>query len=475
MLFNSFAYALFLPVVFIIYWSMPDRHRWVWLLAASCYFYMSWNPRYIILIIGVTLISYASALIIERTQSRTRKKAVLWAGGIVCLSFLFVFKYFNLFAGTFSTIMSGLCIPVHPVTLDLLLPVGISFYTFQTLSYMIDVYRGDISAEKNLGIYATFVSFFPQLVAGPIERAGNLLPQLTEEKRFDYKGITRGLKLIAWGLLKKMCVADLLAVQVDAVYQSLETCTGGDLLFAVIGFSIQIYCDFSGYSDIAVGSANILGINLMNNFSSPYYSASVREFWSRWHISLSGWFRDYVYIPLGGNRCGKFRHSFNLMCTFLLSGLWHGASWTFVVWGGIHGLAQILENTIEPYIKNIRTRRAGSVVSVLFVFSFCSLAWVFFRAETFRDAVYVLTHIGKGFSQEGMRFHNVRINAVGLVKLLLLCGILAVYDFADKRNDVIEWIGKRKAAVRWSIYTALVFIIFLFAQIDENSFIYFQF
>ena len=347
MLFNSFQYPVFFTIVFIIYWNLEHKFRWPMLLIASYYFYMSWNAKYVALILFTTAVSYAAALLIERAESVRFKKAVLSVSALLCLGVLFVFKYFNFFFETLNAVFARFAIPLHVSTLNLLLPVGISFYTFQTLSYVIDVYRGNCRAERHFGIYATFVSFFPQLVAGPVERASNLLPQIKESRTFDYDQAVYGLKLMAWGYFKKLAIADVVAIYVDKAYENLASCTGFDLAAAVFFFTLQIYCDFSGYSDIAIGTAKLMGIDLMKNFDSPYFSCSVREFWRRWHISLSTWFRDYVYIPLGGSRCSKLRNYVNLLLTFLVSGLWHGANWTFVFWGGLHGVAQILENVAK--------------------------------------------------------------------------------------------------------------------------------
>lgn len=334
MLFNSFAFAVFLPIVFVIYWALPHKFRWVLVLAASYYFYASWNAKYIFLILFTTVISYIAARLLEVANSRKKKRGILIGTVFLCLGILFFFKYFNFFIESVTAFLSLFSIQVSPVLLDILLPVGISFYTFQTLSYVIDVYKGNAPAEHHFGYYAAYISFFPQLVAGPIERTGNLLPQIKEEHKFDYYQATYGLKLMAWGYFKKVVIADTLSQYVSIVYDSPLEFHGFALILASVFFSIQIYCDFSGYSDIAVGTARLLGINLMTNFKSPYFSQSVKEFWSRWHISLSTWFRDYVYIPMGGNRVGKAHYIFNLLTTFLVSGLWHGANWTFLLWGG---------------------------------------------------------------------------------------------------------------------------------------------
>lgn len=334
MLFNSFAYAIFLPIVFALYWLLPHKYRWALLLVASYYFYMSWNVKYVGLILFTTIASYVAALLMEKYENKKAKKIVLLATAVLCLGVLFFFKYFNFVSSSVAELLSLISIQFSPLTLKLLLPVGISFYTFQTLSYVIDVYRGDVKAEHHFGYYATFISFFPQLVAGPIERTENLLPQIKAQHTFDYEQATYGLKLMAWGFFKKIVIADSLSVYVSKVYNAPQSFEGFALILATVFFTFQIYCDFSGYSDIAIGTAKLMGINLMTNFKSPYFSTSIKEFWSRWHISLSTWFRDYVYIPLGGNRVSKVRHALNLLITFLVSGLWHGANWTFVLWGG---------------------------------------------------------------------------------------------------------------------------------------------
>jgi D-alanyl-lipoteichoic acid acyltransferase DltB (MBOAT superfamily) len=362
-------------------------------------------------------------------------------------------------------------------TLDLILPVGISFYTFQTLSYVVDVYRGDVNVENNLGIYAAYISFFPQLVAGPIERARNLLPQIKGQKKFNYEQATYGLKLIAWGLFKKMLIADMLSPYVDKVFSEVGSYEGLSLVVASVFFSIQIYCDFSGYSDMAVGIAKLFGIDIMFNFRAPYFAKSVREFWSRWHISLSTWFRDYVYIPLGGNRCTKLRNSFNLMITFLVSGLWHGANWTFIVWGGIHGVAQIIE---KRFVK-----KKYGIIGNMFVFALVVVAFVFFRAETISDALYVITHYFDGifdpvgYIREG--YITLGITAVNFIKLAIPLVMLVIYDYASLKTDVICAINGKNVIVRWIIYVAFVLMIMFYIQYFMGNgnvaqkFIYFDF
>jgi len=476
MLFNSWQFGVFLPVVFLIYWNLPKKFsnkKWIFLLLASYYFYMSWEVKYVVLILFTTLISYFAAIFLEKTQNKTAKKLILISALVSCLGVLFVFKYFNFFSENFACFMSLFAIKLHPVTLKLILPVGISFYTFQTLSYVIDVYRGDIKPEKNFGIYAAFISFFPQLVAGPIERTKNLLPQIKSPHEFNYEQASYGLKLMAWGFFKKLCIADTIAVYVDKVFGMLIRYEGFSLILAVFFFTIQIYCDFSGYSDIARGAAKLFGIELMENFKSPYFSSSIKEFWSRWHISLSTWFRDYVYIPLGGSRVSKFRHAVNLMITFLISGLWHGANWNFLIWGGVHGLAQVIENFALK-------KRTKNFFRMILTFIFCMLAWTFFRAENFSEVIYIFSNMFKINGGLIKYFHDgFQIIGMGKFPLALTCLtllILALYDYFSLDRDVIKKISSKNKFIRWSIYIALgLYIAFFSPKGVVTEFVYFQF
>lgn len=474
MLFNSIAFAIFLPVVFAIYWLVPHKFRMALLLITSYYFYMSWNPKYVVLILMTTIISFFSAKLIARQQNIIIKKIILIFTCVICLGVLLFFKYFNFISESVVTLLNAISLPVSPITLNVLLPVGISFYTFQTLSYVIDVYRGG-EPENNLGVYATFISFFPQLVAGPIERTENLLPQIKSEKSFDYDTASYGLKLMAWGFFKKLAIADVTAKYVDAAYNSLHACTGFDLLIAIFFFTIQIYCDFSGYSDIAIGTAKLLGINLMTNFKSPYLSKSIKEFWSRWHISLSTWFRDYVYIPLGGNRCSKIKRDRNLIITFLISGLWHGANWTFVIWGGIHGIAQVLENRFVCANKNFS--KTVNIIKWLTVFAFCNLAWVFFRAQTLNDAIYVIETIIMDLKTPSLFLYNtLGLEKINLVFILFSILVLFIYDYLSLSRDVIKWISSKGIVLRWIIYLMLIWsILFYMPPSGTSEFVYFQF
>lgn len=479
MLFNSLSFAIFLPMVFILYWAIPDKYRWIILFVSSYYFYMSWNVKYVALILFTTVISYGCALGLEGAEQQQKKKVLITFTLVASLGCLFFFKYFNFASKSIADLLNLCTLKVHPVTLNLLLPVGISFYTFQTLGYVIDVYRGEVKAEHHFGKYATFIAFFPQLVAGPIERTKNLLPQITGEHKFDYNKAAAGLRLMAWGFFKKMVVADTLAVYIDTVYDNLHSYTGFPLLVVSVLFSIQIYCDFAGYSDIAIGTAKLFAIDLMKNFDSPYFSASVKEFWSRWHISLSSWFRDYVYIPLGGNRVSKGKNARNLMVTFFVSGLWHGADWTYVIWGGIHGLAQVLEKFFLP-----KKKEKQSMLSwwcrVVVTFLFATFAWIFFRAETLGDAIYVITHMFSGISSMAVYFSNIFVllgmDKLTFVGMIVSIALLTWFDYRSLKCDVLGELAQKKTCLRWAVY--VIFILFILFNIPVTSgqeFIYFQF
>ncbi len=484
MLFNSNAFYIFFPIVFTVYWIIPAKYRWGVLLISSYYFYMSWNIKYVTLILTTTLVSYCAALLMERTESRRKKKLCLTSALLISFGILFFFKYFNFLSKSVTDVLQSFAIPVGQATLNLMLPVGISFYTFQTLSYVIDVYRGEVKACRHFGKYATFISFFPQLVAGPIERTRNLLPQIEGEHTFHTEKGIRGAKMIAWGFFKKIAIADTVAIYVDTVYNAAESFTGFPLLLATVLFTFQIYCDFSGYSDIAVGTAGLLDIDLMINFKSPYFSASIREFWSRWHISLSTWFRDYVYIPLGGNRRGPWRTRWNLLVTFLVSGLWHGADWTYVLWGGIHGLGQILEREWNRMFRIDPNKKTWLKMGCTFLF--VSVTWIFFRANTISDASYILTHLFDGitdpkayltdgyhaFQHAGM----VQVSGLSTLIISFLCIlILLLHDRLNQTKDVWARIGGLKKPLRYALYFLLLFIILYSRQLGEYEFVYFQF
>lgn len=476
MSFVSITFAIFLPIVWGLYWLMPKRYQWLILLISSYFFYMSWNIKYVCLILLTTVVSYVSGRFLAVAQSLKVKRIILFSSILICLFVLFLFKYANFFMdilGDFATILS---LELHPITLSFLLPVGISFYTFQTLSYVIDVYYGRVLPEKHFGKYAVFISFFPQLVAGPIERTDNLLPQIKREQVFSYDDTVYGLRQMLWGFYKKIVVADTLSYYVDLVYDDPFSYRGGVLLIVVVFFSIQIYCDFSGYSDIAIGTARLFGIKLMTNFNGPYFSTSVNEFWKKWHVSLSTWFRDYIYIPLGGNRKGNIRKHINTLITFLLSGLWHGANWTFIFWGGIHGCAQVIENILQLHSKKrLRWLSIGSV------FMFVTFAWIFFRANTLQEACYVIQSMFEGITSPIVYIRNglatLGIGRVIYIKIGIMLLTLFAFDWVSLYWDPFKLISKVPQIIRWSIYYlfGVVLIVFCLNNVGESQFVYFQF
>ena len=377
MLFNSFNFFIFFPVVTTLYFLLPHRFRWALLLGASCFFYISFIPAYILILALTILVDYYAVIQIDKSQGRRRKLFLIFSIVITCV-ILFIFKYFNFFNSNISSLAAFLHWNYPIKYLNIILPIGLSFHTFQSLSYVIEVYRGNQKPEKHFGIYALYVMFYPQLVAGPIERPQNLLHQFWEKHSFDYENARTGLMMMLWGLFKKVVIADRLSVYVNAVYDHPHQFTGLPVILATIFFAFQIYCDFSGYSDIAIGAARVMGFRLMTNFSYPYSSQSIGEFWKRWHISLSTWFKDYVYISLGGNRVSIRRLYFNLLITFLISGLWHGANWTFVIWGGLNGLYLIVESYKNPLWQKVKSvfnysfLKTFMVFVVFSVYSYCS-------------------------------------------------------------------------------------------------------
>ncbi len=396
---------IFFPIVVGIYYLVPDKVKNYWLLLSSYYFYMCWNAAYALLILFSTAVTFASGSVLEKIKHSEieevklvrRKKLCVAVSFVLNLSILFFFKYMNWGIENINQILGHFHIALNLPAFDVLLPVGISFYTFQALGYTVDVYRDEIHAEKNFFRYALFVSFFPQLVAGPIERSKNLLKQLAQPRKALFDNFREGLWLMLWGYFLKVVLADRIAIFVDAVYGDTETYTGVYLIVATLLFAVQIYCDFAGYSVIAMGTAKILGIRLMENFDSPYLSLSVSAFWRRWHISLSGWFRDYLYIPLGGNRKGKVRKYINILITFGISGLWHGANWTYVVWGLLNGIYQIVGDMLTPFKRKLviwlgikPDSLSHKLVKGVTTFLLIDFTWIFFRAATIRDAFRIL-------------------------------------------------------------------------------------
>lgn len=467
MLFNSTHFVFFLPAVVILYFSLSSHYRWIMLLGASYYFYMCWNPMYLGLIVITTLVAYATAFGMGKERSGTCRKAWLTISLVVNLGILFFFKYFNFFSHSLTVLLHDMGSNWQSPSLSVLLPVGISFYTFQTLSYSIDVYRGERDPERHVGIFALYVAFFPQLVAGPIERSTHLLPQFRVQHAFERSRFVLGLQQILWGYFLKLVLADRLALYVDAVYGNCEFHNGLTLLLATVFFAFQIYGDFAGYSLIAIGSANLMGYELMQNFRRPYFSLSISEFWKRWHISLSTWFRDYVYIPLGGNRHGPLRRGLNIMIVFLVSGLWHGAGWTFVFWGGLHGIYLLCEAVFGMSTRP--DRQWLRVVRRLWIFLLVTLAWVFFRAPGLHEALLICTRIFSRWSKPFLGDSSIVVYGLAAVGLLLGSEICA----ESLGHPLI--FGNSRRWVRWFGYLSICVIILLFGVLDGGQFIYFQF
>ena len=481
MLFNSMTFAVFLTAVFILYHIVPARLRWIFLLAASYVFYMNLHVAYGLLLLFTTALTYFLALGLEKAPDRAGKKRCLLGGVLPLVGILLVFKLGAPVIDRLNALAEAGRLSMHPLTIKILLPAGVSFYFFQSMGYLIDVYRGKSKAERHFGYYALFVSFFPQLLAGPIGRVDSLLPQLKKERSFDYENVTYGLKLMAWGYFKKLVIADVFATVVDKVYNNPYSYVGLVFIITTVMFAIEIYCDFSGYSDIAIGCARLFGVELASNFRNPYLSFSIREFWSRWHISLSTWFRDYVYIPLGGSRAGRFRHCLNLFLTFLVSGFWHGSSLTFLFWGGIHGVLQILETFIYP-----KTRGGVSVIrkkhwwQLPLTFIVLCFTWIFFRANTIQDAFWIISRL---FWDIGRPLNYLKTAVICLdMPYLSMCGMalsaaaLFVWDLLSLKQDVIKLISRQRGLVRWPLYVLLLVAIALFSHKGiATEFIYFQF
>lgn len=473
MIFNSVEYAVFLAVVLALYYALSTRGQNVMLLGASYLFYGWWDYRFLTLLWISTLVDYFCAISIERSSGRPRKLLLL-ISCVTNLGILGFFKYFNFFADSTVTALQWAGLEPSPVLLQIVLPMGISFYTFQTLSYTVDVYRGQLKAHRDFLSFALYVSYFPQLVAGPIERAGSLLPQLTNKRVVTARQVDSGSFLILLGLFKKVGVADAIAPLVDARFGSPEAFQGADLLLGVYLFAIQIYCDFSGYSDIARGSSRLLGIELMVNFRQPYFASSITDFWRRWHISLSSWLRDYLYIPLGGNRHGAVRTYRNLMITMLLGGLWHGASWAFIFWGGLHGI-YLAVNRRFPLDKTKVGQLVGPhlrfVVGLVLTFHLVCLAWVFFRASSFAVAWNYLAGIA---SLETLTDFGSAPWLSG--RNLVLVFTLLLIDFCQNYTDDECFVFRLPAVVRGLSYGTLILITLVLGGVDTDvPFIYFQF
>jgi len=477
MLFNSFQFLIFFPIVVILYWQLPSRQlRNYMLLVASYYFYMNWEPVYALLIFFSTITTWCGAIAIERCRKAVRKRLFI-ATLIVNLGILFTFKYLGFVGNELRHMLDIAGLGIDIPEFELLLPVGISFYTFQAIGYLTDVWRGQLRAERNFFTYALFVSFFPQLVAGPIERARNLLVQFHEKHKFDGAQLITGLELMTFGYFMKLCIAENVAPYVNAVFNNLPQHNGNSILLATLFFTFQIFCDFGGYSLIAIGAARCMGFSLMQNFRQPYLATSVKDFWRRWHISLSSWFSDYVYIPLGGNRVKPARHFSNLFVTFLVSGIWHGANYTFVLWGAYHGVLQCVHAArrkwLNFHLPDNWLVRAGNIIVT---FMLITVGWIFFRANSIDDALLAFKKIAV---DRGMLYNGEGMPAIVLP--ILLIGMLMIFEVVherrDRRSGITTNCNSYNHSLGASIATTsfLLVVILLTAQFSGGQFIYFQF
>ncbi len=472
MLFNSIAFLLFFPIVCLIYFCIPAsqvKARNLLLLAASYYFYMNWEPAYALLLLTSTVVTYLAALGIAAFEGKGKKRLCLVGSLVLNLAILFLFKYYNFLASNIEYVLQTCGLAMDLPAFGFLLPVGISFYTFQALGYSIDVYRGVTKVERDLPTYALFVSFFPQLVAGPIERSNNLLPQFKTRHPFDYEQVMAGVRLMTWGYFMKLVLADRCGLYVDSIFNNVAMHNGGSYLVASLLFPFQIYGDFAGYSLIAIGVARILGFRLMENFRRPYFACTVGEFWHRWHISLSTWFKDYVYIPLGGNRVGRLRNYFNLLVTFVVSGIWHGANWTFFCWGTLHGVLLCIEKALG--VGRRCYSGAAKLMHWAVTFALVTLAWILFRANNMADALTVITGI----------FTKAGIPDISFAMFTDLClaasalSLLFLKEVSEEYKCKIQIAESRHWLVRHAYIVAMIAMVILFGVLGGDQFIYFQF
>ena len=482
MLFNSIDFAVFLPIVFVLYWfvfSKSIKLQNLLIVFASYVFYGWWDWRFLTLILFSTLVDFTVGIKLSKENGKSKRRLLLLTSVLVNLGFLGLFKYYNFFLDNFTNAFTVLGYNFDGHSLSIILPVGISFYTFQTLSYTIDVYRKNLNPTKDIIAFTAFVSFFPQLVAGPIERATNLLPQFYKERKFDYSKAVDGMRQILWGLFKKVVIADNCAVFVNFIFDNSSELSGSSLALGAILFSFQIYCDFSGYSDIAIGTSRLFGFNLKQNFAFPYFSRDIAEFWRRWHISLSTWFRDYLYIPLGGSRGGLLNKVRNTLIIFVVSGFWHGANWKFIIWGALNAiyfLPLLLTNNnrvnLEIVAKNRVLPSISECLKMSATFSLVAFAWIFFRAENFSHAT---SYIEAMFSISLFSIPEILTPKITMVYTLLLIPILLVTEWLQRGELHGLSIERLRRPERWIIYTTVLIMIVTFGKFGESEFIYFQF
>lgn len=491
MLFNSIEFLFFFPIVTVIYFFLPHRFRWFHLLVSSCIFYMAFIPVYIFILLFTIVVDYVAGIYIEKSAG-VKRKFLLVLSIVVNVGFLAFFKYFNFFTNNIDALLGMLHLHAHHLPmLNIILPIGLSFHTFQAMSYTIEVYRGHQRAEKHFGIYALYVMFYPQLVAGPIERPQNMLHQFHARHEASYDNFSHGFKLILWGMFKKVVIADRLAILTDPVFNHPHNYPAITLLIGAFFFSFQIFCDFSGYSDIALGCAEVMGFRLMQNFKRPYHAQSISEFWQRWHISLSSWFRDYLYIPLGGNRVSVPRWYFNLLFVFIVSGLWHGANWTFIAWGLLHGVYLVFAIVIGP-AKMAVSRKVpinlppalATFYQVLVTFILVMTGWIFFRANNITDALYIISRMPEAAKDI---LHSIKAHTIWLGKIdkfmspaelagsFILIIFLESVHLLQTRTSISGLLKKQPVVIRWLIYYVLIFVIIWFGCFENRQFIYFQF
>jgi len=482
MLFNSIDFAIFLPIILILYWFVANKNlklQNLLIVAASYLFYGWWDYRFLSLILFSTIVDYSVGIGLLKQENITKRKILLWTSILVNLGFLGFFKYYNFFLDNFITAFSFFGTEIKANSLNIILPVGISFYTFQTLSYSIDVYKRKLEPTKDFIAFSAFVSFFPQLVAGPIERARNLLPQFYKKRTFDYSKAVDGMRQILWGLFKKIVIADNCAVFADQIFNNYHDYSGSTLVLGALFFAFQIYGDFSGYSDIAIGTARLFGFNLMQNFAFPYFSRDIAEFWRRWHISLSTWFRDYLYIPLGGSRGTNYFKIRNVFIIFLVSGFWHGANWTFIIWGALNALyflpiMLLNKNKINTdvvaqgkYLPSVR-----EVLSMTLTFSLTTIAWIFFRAEDIHHAISYLSNI---IHPSILTLPELITPKLEMIYTLLCIFILVLFEWINRDKTHALDIANYNKSNRWMLYLIIIIMIITFGAFNQNSFIYFQF
>jgi len=473
MIFNSINYIVFFSVVVAAYYTIARNCKTGFLLLASYYFYVCWDPRFLIVLLFSTLVTYVFGLALNKVGTKQLKLGILILALVFNIGSLFIFKYANFAVDSIQSILEFCSLSVKLNLPKFLLPVGISFYTFKTVSYLIDVYTGKIHPEKRFERFALYISFFPSLLAGPIDRAGNFLPQISNKISFNEAKIKSGLKLICWGLFKKVVIADQLAIYVDTVYNNIYHHTGMSYIIATYFYTFQIYCDFSGYSDIAIGCGLILGLQLMPNFNFPYFSTSMRDFWRRWHISLSTWFRDYVYIPLGGNRVSSVHMYFNFFITMTLCGVWHGAAWNFVVWGMLHSAFLCFDSPKLPYAENLRKYFSVPKIvikwwKIFITFQIVSFLWIFFRVNSLSDAAYILKNLFKGWP-------HFFIESTSLSHGVFWIAILMLFEIFQQSGGLTYRFQKLPVFLRYSAYCSFIMLIVFFGVDGASQFIYFQF